>query len=279
MRYEWTSSVSGVPIWNMPVGDDGDANAWAAAVVANGGTIPTASRLRTVGTLVQGLKATGVWAKLDRLWLLAAADEIAARTDLVARVLASKTGSPVFTTDRGYDGEDSQTPVNFLNTLSPLTALSHYSLNSGHLSAWVLTNLATSTASEGANMGVANGSGDSAKLFVTFSDGNVYPNINDQTAVSAGAPPTRIGHWIANRVVSTNVQVYRNGNSFADLSITSTAVPSGNPIILASNNAGLARAGNLNRHAAVSIGGGLAASELAAFYGYLRDYMNAVGIP
>lgn len=276
MRYEWTSSVTGAPIWNIPVGDDPDALAWRAAVIANGGATPSVARQTLVGTLIQGLKATGVWAVLDRLWVLAAADEIAARTDIKARVLAVKTGTPAFTTDRGYTGTDSLTSGNYLQSdINPFTFSGQYTLNSAHLSIWLTTNLAA--VNSGGNMGMA-GAVDNATLFVTFTDNNVYARINEGATGVSVTSPQRTSHWISNRTGATASQIYRNGINLNNINSNSTALPNGTITILGANIVGNV-GGNPNTHAMASIGGGLTASQAASFYQYLRDYMNAIGAP
>src|SRR5262245_61114005 len=125
-----TTSVAGPPIWNVPVGDDGDANAWAQFVVLSGGTVSTA-RLNLVGTLIQGLKADGIWTKLDLLYLYAAENTISARVDIVRRTLPGIVGSPTFTADRGYAGTDVDPATNYLGTgFNASTFGGQYSLNS-----------------------------------------------------------------------------------------------------------------------------------------------------
>ncbi|WP_336802535.1 hypothetical protein, partial [Kaistia sp. MMO-174] len=66
---------------------------------------PTTARKKLYNDLIVSLKTAGVWAKLDALYVLAAADAQAARQNLVANAYnISASGSPVFTADRGYTG-------------------------------------------------------------------------------------------------------------------------------------------------------------------------------
>ena len=82
-------------------GDEAETTAWVAEVVSNGGTV-SAGRQTIVNDLIAGLKADGIWAKLDRLWLFAAEDQPSALTDLVGLTLATAVNSPTFTADEGY---------------------------------------------------------------------------------------------------------------------------------------------------------------------------------
>ena len=82
-------------------GDEAETTAWVAEVVSNGGTV-SAGRQTIVNDLIAGLKADGVWIKLDRLWLFAAEDQPSALTDLVGLTLATAVNSPTFTADEGY---------------------------------------------------------------------------------------------------------------------------------------------------------------------------------
>jgi hypothetical protein len=76
-------------------------------------TTPSGPRQTLYQTLINNLISDGVWQKLDVLWVLAAADSVTARTNLVQdRYVANRGGGggggdlsvsgPTFTTDRGY---------------------------------------------------------------------------------------------------------------------------------------------------------------------------------
>src|SRR5262249_42332643 len=171
-----TTSVAGSPIWNVPVGDDGNANAWAQFVVLSGGTV-SAARLRIVGTLIQGLKADGVWSKLDRLWLLAAENTTSALIDVKNLGAAGVIGSPTFTANRGYAGTDLVTATDYISTNINVSTLGgQYTQNSAHFSVWITTN--TATTNGGASIGGFDASRKS-ELYVTFTAGQILTSLNE----------------------------------------------------------------------------------------------------
>ena len=93
-----------------PLMPDAATIAWVNQVVTNGGTV-SAGRQTLVDNLIVGLKADGIWTKLERLWLFAAENTISALTDLVGLTLATANNSPTFTADVGYTGVDAGTDV------------------------------------------------------------------------------------------------------------------------------------------------------------------------
>src|SRR5262245_65846702 len=85
---------------------DADVTAWVAAVATNGGSV-SSTRQGLITTCVQGLKADGIWTKLDRWWVEAAEDQPSGLTDWKALDLATTVNSPTFTVDRGFTGNGS----------------------------------------------------------------------------------------------------------------------------------------------------------------------------
>jgi hypothetical protein len=79
---------------------------------------------------------TGVWAKLDGLYLLAAADAATAQTNLIQSSYGlTVVGSPAFAADAGYTGTGATSA--YLSTgLNPTVGSPQFSLNSGSLFAW-----------------------------------------------------------------------------------------------------------------------------------------------
>jgi hypothetical protein len=254
--------------------------AWVQQVLRNGGSVST-TRQGVVDTLIKGLKTDGVWSKLDRLWLFAAENSQAALTDLVGLTLATANGSPTFTTDRGYTGQDLATPTAYVDSGYNPSSGATFTQNSAHISAWSVTNNAASNG--GCLMGAdtSGGGNSNINLFDTYLDGNVYGRINDAPASgSQGAPGTRQGHWIANRSGASASQVYQNGSNFSSPNATSGAVPNTNLFILCDDNSASGPInGTPNQLAMASAGGSLSSTDASNFYSRLRTYMTAVGVP
>ena len=80
---------------------DAEVALWAAAVVANGGSVSTA-RLGIISQLVRRFKSEGVWALTDDIWLLAAENATQGLVSLKQRRTSTVENSPTFTPDRGY---------------------------------------------------------------------------------------------------------------------------------------------------------------------------------
>lgn len=82
---------------------DADAALWELDVIANGGTVSSLDRI-VVNTIIQMEKARGTWILTDDYFVFWLSNEIAARTSLKQRRLATPAGdpAPVFTQYRGY---------------------------------------------------------------------------------------------------------------------------------------------------------------------------------
>src|SRR5215204_6883067 len=94
------------PVEAAPSAEEAETTAWAAAVVTAGGTV-SAPRKTLINTMIAGLKTDGVWALLDRLWVLAAENSQSALIDLKGLdtgvpSVGSGAVMPVFVADRGY---------------------------------------------------------------------------------------------------------------------------------------------------------------------------------
>src|SRR5215831_13637080 len=88
--------------------------AWVAAVVGDGGTV-SATEKGYVDTLIVGLRADGLFSKLDRLWLLASENTHQAKIDIIALQSFTLTGSPTFAANAGYTGVgDTGIDTNFI---------------------------------------------------------------------------------------------------------------------------------------------------------------------
>jgi hypothetical protein len=249
---------------------DPATTAWVNAVIANGGTV-SAGRQTLVDNLIVGLKADGVWAKLERLWLFAAENTQSALTDLVGDTLATAqttvSGSPSFTVDTGYAGLDSVGTGPYIDTGYSGSGSSLYTQNDAHYSVWMMTNLAT------VNGGCCIGSktGSDSNLFMTFfGDGNAYCRINDSPESGGqGVPGTRIGHWVANRTGAAASALYQSGSLFSNPNGTSAAVPSGNFTVLSNTQA----FGTPNTISVASMGASLTTGQITSFYTRLNTYL------
>jgi len=281
---DYTTLTSGALLARAPSGED-VASIWASTVISDGGTV-SGTQQTLIANLVEGLMNDKVWQKLDRLWIFAGENTQQALRDLVGRNLATAQGSPTFTTSTGYTGQDSITPTKYIDTgYTPTTSAFNYSLNSAHISAWCVGNVATTSGSgigAGDLIGAFRTTGFITALSVTDNTPTVTAGVNSNPGLipASGAPSTRAGLWLANRSGASATQVYQNGILFATPNDTSNSMPDQTVFacgLRASN--GSPSGGNANIVAAISIGGSLTADDAIAFYNRMRTYMTAVGVP
>lgn len=260
---------------------DSSTTAWVAAVVANGGSV-SAGRQTTVNNLIVGLKADGVWTKLDRLWLFAGENAASALTDLVADVLATATGSPAFVADRGYTGVDADPATVYIDSNTNTTSLGgNYTTNSAHVSAWSNTNT-VSSANGGAIMGFYTAGGSRTYIFPRYPGDVAFIEANEPSPEFAGTASTdSTGHWVADRTDASTETAYRNGAVFANPNMAAATPSNTNCVFLAAHElgSGTNKTGSACQLAMGSIGGGLTGTDVTNFYNRLRTYMTAVGVP
>ncbi|WP_143145851.1 hypothetical protein [Devosia enhydra] len=195
-------------------------------------TPPTPERKVLINTLVGSLIDAGVWAKLDGLWLLAAADAQAGRRNWIQNAYnLTAVNSPAFAADRGYTGNGSSS---YLDTgLVPSTFGGLYALNDASFGYWSLTSRAGNSSNP---MGSSSGVNSSPFSIINprFTDDRLYPTVNDTGSGGGGAANTQTsGLLSAQRDSAANVQVYRDGSLLANLSIASVALPSNSFALLA----------------------------------------------
>jgi hypothetical protein len=257
---------------------DAATTAWVSAVVAASGSV-SAGRQTIVDALIVGLKSDGVWSKLDRLWLFAAENTQSALIDLVGLVSATPVSSPTFTPDQGYAGDGT---TSYIDTLFiPSTHGVTYTLNSAHFSVWD-TESPIPSAGVASLLGCADTSQTTAlypNFNATFTIGviNEAGSEEDQTPWMSG-----VQHLIVSRTGSNSVSLYGNGSVSSGSPFTANtadALGTRSFFVGGVNNAALVQ-GRADQIAAVSMGGGLNATEAANLYARLNTYMGAlVSVP
>ena len=171
-----------------------------AAVATNG------VRWREIATVVDdliiGLKADGIWSKLDRLWIYAAENTASALTDLKTGALATTVSSPTFDTTnfRGYIGNG----AGYIQSgLASNFGTGNYAQNSACFFGWSNTS--------GIDGGGLIGTGATALtscILPEYTDTNVYAAINTgqtHAYVFSGLtnPSAATGLYLINRSGST----------------------------------------------------------------------------
>lgn len=247
-------------------------NAEAAALVARFSAPPSAARKTLIDALVGTLKTAGVWAKLDALYLLAAADEQAGCRNWIAdQYNVTPVLAPAFTADRGFqgDGVNSYLRTGFV----PSVAAGKFALNSAHLGAWSLTD----NQSNGALIGARVSFGSKNSSIIPRDASNLsYVAVNFSGAASYTVANS-LGHFVANRSAADAQQGYQNGAAGVSTAAASDAITDLEIYGLALNQAGSAGARTSRQVAAMHIGGSLTAQNVADLYAALNTYMQGVG--
>jgi hypothetical protein len=248
-------------------------SAEATALFARFTTPPTTPRKALIDALIVSLKTAGVWAKLDALYLTAAATSQAARQNWVQDLYnISAVNAPTFTADRGYAGDGSSSYLD--SNFNMATAGGLFALNSSHLSVW------DRTARVGANsVEIGGRKADSTSFSSITIRSTANQQIGDQqdAAGFTAAVASSVGQALTSRSASNAMAQYRDGASIATSAVASVSLPSANIFICARSNAGTPEAFSADQIAAASFGSNLTGPDVASMYSALSTYLTAVG--
>lgn len=241
------------------------------AIASRMTTAPSGDRLLLMNDLITGLKASGVWDKLDALWVTAAADSQAAGLNWISSSYTlTPVNSPAFTVDRGYAGDGS---TSYLNTgLSPLAAAKAV-LNSSSVGVYINNDPGASSskieigaASTGQTLIGANDNGTSFRF-----------RVNTGTTAFASGLTGGLGLTSVSRTASNVTTPYRDGVAKNASNAASTAQPEVPLFIGAANASGSAALFSDRRIAASFIGQSLSDTEMASLYSSLQTYLTNIG--
>lgn len=139
-------------------------------------------------------------------------------------------------------------------------------LNSGHLSSYLRTNINANACMIGANDG-------NGRHY--FGQGNSFSSINSSGEGNYN-PSSYLGLHLLKRETSTETKQFYNGSINAISSITTTGKTNINFYIAARNNSGTALNFNSNQYAFSSIGDGLTDTEAANLYTRVQAFQTAL---
>lgn len=238
----------------------GTFEAATIALLARFTTPATPQRQVQINTLISALVSSGVWTKLDALYVMAAADAQAAQRNWIANSfnLSVAAGSPVFTADRGYatDGAASKLTTSF----NPTTASSpKFVLDDASAHVWALDLSANGRAG---NDTARSGWGSTPAHYSRANDGSTTTG-----NVTAAA---RLFSWARSAAAQYVQRV--NGADFATVVVTSTALTNADFLIGETNGAFGA-----GPYCAYAFGSNLTTAETLALYQALLGYLTAVG--
>jgi hypothetical protein len=256
----------GAPARRKLAGEAYDAGALAYFAAMT--TPPGSGRKALLNALIVGLKADGVWARLDWLSLFAAHDAQAARLNAVNPAQAfTVVSSPAFTIDRGYQGAASS----YLQSgWAPAAHAVNYARDSAFTAAWSRTNATNSTVALG----------NTATYTSPKASDGMRAQVNSAGANEVAAVADSIGLHAADRRGASLGSLYKNGVEIgADAIDNASTALSGEQFYALGRNVSnaLAAGDTVRQYAAMAWGGHLTAAEHLALYTRLDTYLTAVG--
>lgn len=264
----WLAAKAGI---NFTIPDEPETTALLARMTVQ----PDATRKTVINTLIKSLKDNGIWNVLDVLYILASHDAQAAQMNWKAATFPlTPMLTPTFTVDRGYDFNGT---TQYLRTgFVPSTNGVQFKVNDASAFIWCRENIAggsgvISLGAQGAS------SVRQMKINPRHTSGQYFYSLNADANVQHGTVTDSTGLTHINRVVSTTVEVYKNGISGGTATSTSSNVPAVEVDIGALNANGTITGFDSKQIAAVGLGGSLDATKALALYNALQAYMTAVG--
>lgn len=218
-------------------------------------TPPTPARVRANNWFVANLKANGLFAKYDFLYVFANETEQAAKLNLIKRSHDVTIGvQPTWVANQGYTGNTSNM---YLRTnYIPSTQGVAYSLNSAAVGVYLRTNVAQNGADMGANDGThllqvqARSNANAASFFVNqTASGTSVAGVTDSRGLNC-----------SNRRDNANVIFVKNGVE-SSLAAASTSMIARELFICCRNGSGTPGNYTNRQIAAAKAGGGLTAAE------------------
>ncbi len=228
-----------------------------------------------IAALICGLVDDGIYTLFDVLYILATQNAITAVLNLISPTYDGINNGAHFVVDRGMTGGPGGSIDSQFNAATAV--LPNFTQNSAHISLWSVIDIG------GVNdgpMGVDEFVNGETEIHPLYGDVHTYYRINSQP-ISGVANTTAAGFYLANRANASEVKGYKNGvNVLTDSGATSTPVKNHNIPVCALFHI---TAGTLvpaaHQLAMASIGASLTPVQVATFYGRLRTYMTAVGVP
>lgn len=247
-------------------------SAEATALFARMTTPPSGARKTLINNLINSLKlgatsATNIWAKIDVLYVLAAADAQAACLEWKGNAAynAVPVGAPVFTADRGYAGDGVTADMYLETSYAPGTVSLGMTNADCHFGAWAqntrTVGIDAGQTAGGWNVRTADGGGAGGRLAgATF------------IAAPAGVSPH---HVAVNRRNLSSAFAYRNGvQGVENINVVALALSTNTWKVMASI------AGSVTIDGRISLahcGKYLNAAENLDLYNAFQTYNTAIG--
>jgi len=225
---------------------------------------PSTPRKALLASAVVCIENNGLLAYLDMLTIHAMHDEQAGRVSITPPnlvMIAGGTGSPTFTTDRGYQADGTS---NYLKSPVTMNSASHYSVNSGTVGVWITASPTTGVALLGSN--------NNTNTAIFWSATNTSNRVNGSTSLNSTGGTHH--HFTAVRVDSTTLNAYTDGsNQTSGTSAADASLPASTVFTV-----GAGRSGFGNAPTSVSYyGQALTSTQVNALHSCLLPYLSAIG--
>lgn len=228
---------------------------------------PSYTRKGLINDAIVALKDSGVWDKLDALYLTASHDSQAGRLNWIENNYnLSTVNSPAFTVDRGYvsDGSTSYLTTGF----NPATAVgANFTQDSAHEAVYCNT-----TTNAGFDFG-----NSTARLSAGSAVGTFAARVNTTTQSTGATGGTAVGHSLAYRDDNSTQALVKNGVEVTSGAVASTSLTSTIFFALAYNNGTAAALFSTRRLAALHFGGALTSQEQEDIYSIINTYLTSIG--
>jgi hypothetical protein len=265
-------TANGTPFYLQTLGLSG-FSAQYQAVYDSFTTPPSESVALAQNTMVQSLVDSGVWTKLDIFYLFAQESNGASEALLnwisPGVYNATAVSSPLWTSLEGYTGDGI---ADFINSnWNPSTDATNYAQNSASIGCYIRNNVEETVVDFGCNAG---------GIFIYFytrlggDKSRINLNAGAQDTVS-GQIDSR-GFWVANRVLATEQDIYRNAIRTLNAAENSTGVPNADLYALCHNSGG-PTSFTTKQMSCFFAGGGLTPTDITNFMNALETYMDSNG--
>jgi hypothetical protein len=188
---------------------DADYQAVLTKAVALGFNLPLAPQQIIQNNLVLALKASGIWSKLDVLYIFAnnGGTEFARLNWKNPNVnLATLINPLTFTTNQGFNGNGTSSYIN--TNYIPSTVGNNYQLNDCSFGYWAFSGLQTGATR--VNIGTRNSTSSGLTYPVGTGESSLFVNTNTTTNSALSASSTNLGLRHFNRASSSGSRYYNS---------------------------------------------------------------------
>ena len=251
----------------VPIVSDANAQAFL-----NAAQITDITQANAVNTLVQGLKADGLWTKMKAVYPMVGGTASSCKYNLVNPQDTDAAFRLVF--NGGWTFDNNGATPNGTNAYADTKLIPSSSLiqDSTHLSFYSRNNITTG---QNTFIGSQTGATINLRMIVDYS-GTSYLEVNNSYIASVGLGNFQ-GFFNLSRILSTQYKLFKNGSQNIPTIISnSTTPPSYSLFISACNNSGSSFAYSNNQCAFSTIGDGLTDTDALNLYNRVQTFQTSL---